>query len=86
MDETLMEKGMYVIIADDPLNTRRTHAINSLMRNMRGKEYTIEAVRKTSHGLVAEIGGWAWHPKDLAEACTEKEEQIFHFDIKELQL
>jgi hypothetical protein len=56
------------------------------MRDMIGKNYTIESIRKTGFGLAAEIGGWIWHPKDLAEACTEKEEQIFHFDIKELQL
>ncbi len=85
MKEHEMEKGLVVIISTNPSNTIRTHDINVSMKTMFGKQYTIERIEKSSHGLAAIIEGWMWHYDDLEERLApEKKAQIFHFDVERL--
>jgi len=86
MKASEMKKGMHIIISNDISKTSRTHTANNSMRKMQGQYYTIKRVIITGHGLAAIVNGWTWHPEDLTEVEITKKSQIFHFDIKELEI
>ena len=85
MKELEMEKGMHVIIAEDISRTAETHTVTHEMMNMKGKAYTIEAIRDSRYGMTAKIKSFSWHYDDLKERLApEKKAQMFHFNVDRL--
>lgn len=85
MNELMMEKGMHVIISENPRETGRTHTLTSKMRGMAGNQFVIDSIVNTVHGKSAVIKSLYWHYNDLTElSVPAKKEHIFHFDIKNL--
>ena len=81
-----LKRGVNVIINKSLQNTHTAFGSNDEMYKMVGRHFRIEGVREKINGPAAKICSYDWHPEDLTEVCPRKRKQIFHFDVKELQL
>ena len=78
MDIKDMEVGLHVRISNDISKTHLLYSSDLTMKNMRGKVYKIERIKKNR----VIIKGYMWAPEDILEIEEENNIlPIFHYTL-----
>jgi len=89
-EKKLLEKGMYVIISHDLSNTEKAYGVVSEMRKMAGERHkVIDVWTSEAFGTCAKVSSYSWSAEDLikeSQILELEKEELFHFNIKELNI